>query len=99
MKKIINAITISIAALLTGFGAMVLPFRLFDELTGIQMRILFIAEIIVYFAIISAFFLIRESNQEKKEKRQEMQKRHNRRTEKRLRELDGIKINGGDIAA
>ena len=99
MKKILKLIAISIAVLVAGFGAMVLPFRLFDELSGIQMRILFIAETIVYFAIISAFFLIKESRGEKREKRQKMQERHNRRTEKRLRELDGIKIGGRDIAA
>ncbi len=99
MKKIINAIIISAAAVLTGFVAMALPFRLFDKLTGIQMRILFIAEIVVYFLIVSAFFLIREAKKDKEEKRRSLAEKHNRRVEKRRGELKGLKIDGCDIAA
>lgn len=99
MKKVISTIIISAAAILVGYGAMALPFHLFTNLTGMQMRILFVAEIIIYFAIFSAFFLIKESKSEKKKKERAFQERHNRRVSKRQNELKGIKMNGFDLAA
>ena len=57
MKKFLGRAIISIAAIIVGYWAMAFPFHLFSNLTGIQMRIIFIAEIIIYFAIFSAFFI------------------------------------------
>ncbi|MDE6385050.1 MAG: hypothetical protein K2L36_02760 [Eubacterium sp.] len=99
MKKVISTLIISAAAIIVGYGALALPFHLFTNLTGMQMRILFVAEIIIYFAIFSAFFLIRESRCEKKKKERELRERHNRRVSKRQNELKGINLNGLDIAA
>lgn len=99
MKNLLSKVFVSVTALIVGFGAMVLPFRLFENLTGMQMRILFIAEIIVYFAIVSAFFLIKEAKAEKEKRRLELLERHNRRVEKRNAELSGIRVNDYEIAA
>lgn len=66
MKKIFKGILFSIITLAVGYGAMALPFHLFSELTRGEMRILFAAEIIVYFAIVSAVMLARESKQQKR---------------------------------
>ena len=99
MKNLFSKVLISVTALIVGYGAMVLPFKLFENLTGMQMRILFIAEIIVYFAIASAFFLIKEAKAEKEKRRLELQERHDRRVEKRKSELSGIRVNDYEIAA
>ncbi len=99
MKKFLSNTIISAAAILVGYGAMVLPFRLFSNLTGIQMRIIFIAEILIYFAIFSAFFLIREHKESSRKKEQEWQQRHNERVNKRNRAVKGIKVNHYDLAA
>ena len=90
---------ISVAALIVGYGAMVLPFHLFDNLTPMQMRILFFTEIIVYFLIVSAFFLIKEAKEENKKRTLALEERHNRRVAKRQNELKGIRVNNYDIAA
>ena len=90
---------ISVAALLVGFGAMVLPFHLFNNLTPMQMRILFFAEIIVYFLIASAFFLIKEEKAQREIKAREFEERHARRVAKRQNELKGIRVNNYDLAA
>ncbi|MDE6110676.1 MAG: hypothetical protein K2F65_02035, partial [Eubacterium sp.] len=79
MKKFLNYAIISIAAIIVGYGAMVLPFHLFSNLTGIQMRIIFVAEILIYFAIFSAFFLIKEYKENCRKREQEFQKKHNER--------------------
>lgn len=99
MKNLFSKVLISVTALIVGYGAMVLPFRLFDNLTGMQMRILFFSEMIVYFAIVSAFFLIREAKAEKEKRKLAFQERHNRRVEKRNSELRGIRVNDYEIAA
>ena len=90
---------ISVAALLVGFGAMVLPFHLFNNLTPMQMRILLFAEIIVYFLIASAFFLIKEEKAQREIKAREFEERHARRVAKRQNELKGIRVNNYDLAA
>ena len=55
MKKFLSNAIISIAAIAVGYGAISLPFHLFGNLTGIQMRIIFIAEILIYFECNSSF--------------------------------------------
>ena len=99
MKNLINKAIISVAALFVGFGAMVLPFQLFTNLTPMQMRILFFAEIVVYFLIASAFFLVKEEKAQRKIKAIEYEERHARRIAKRQNELKGIRVNNYDLAA
>ena len=99
MKKFFNNAMISIAGIIVGYFAISLPFHLFDQLTGIQMRMIFVAEIIIYFAIFSAFFLIKEQKQNYRKKEQEYQKRRNERISKRSQALEGIRINNYDFAA
>ncbi|MDE5670512.1 MAG: hypothetical protein K2I14_03490 [Eubacterium sp.] len=99
MKKFFSNAIISIAAIIVGYGAMTLPFHLFSNLTGIQMRIIFIAEILIYFAVFSAFFLIKENKENRRKKEQSFQKRHNERMSKRNKAVKGIRINNYDLAA
>ena len=99
MKNLINKAIISVAALFVGFGAMVLPFQLFTNLTPMQMRILFFAEIVVYFLIASAFFLIKEEKAQREIRALEFEERHARRVAKRRNELKGIRVNNYDLAA
>ena len=99
MKKFLNNAIISITGIIVGYFAISLPFHLFDQLTGIQMRIIFVAEIIIYFAIFSAFFLIKEQKENCRKKEQEYQKRRNERISKRSQNLEGIRINNYDFAA
>ena len=95
MKKFLSNVIISIAGIIVGYFAISLPFHLFENLTGIQMRIISVAEIILYFAIFSAFFIIKEYKENCRKKEQEFQKRRNERIET----LKRINKNGFDIAA
>ena len=79
MKKFLGRAIISIAAIIVGYWAMAFPFHLFSNLTGIQMRIIFIAEIIIYFAIFSAFFIIKEQKESNRKRKQKYQKKHSER--------------------
>ena len=99
MKKFLSNAIISIAAIIVGYGAMVLPFHIFSNLTGIQMRMIFIAEILIYFAIFSAFFLIKEYKENCRKKEQEFRKRHNKRINERNRAVKGISVINYDLAA
>ena len=78
---------------------MAFPFHLFSNLTGIQMRIIFIAEIIIYFAIFSAFFIIKEQKESNRKRKQKYQKKHSERIQERNKTLKGIKINSYDLVA
>lgn len=76
MKNIFKNILFSIATLAMGFTAMAAPFHLFNELTRGEMRILFAAEIIIYFTIICAVMLTKEKKaQRKKEPKSRISKR------------------------
>lgn len=99
MKNLFVKAIISVAALLVGFGAMVLPFHLFNNLTPMQIKLLFFAEIIVYFLIASAFFLIKEEKAQREIRALEYEERHARRVAKRRNELKGIRVNNYDLAA
>ncbi len=99
MKKLFAKTAFSTVAVLVGFVATVLPFHLFDNLTDMQTCLLFFAEILVYFLIISAFFLAREAKEKRAAKRLEYRERHEKRVEKRKKELEGIRVNNYDIAA
>ena len=99
MKKLFAKTAFSTVAVLVGLVATVLPFHLFNNLTNMQICLLFFAEILVYFLIISAFFLAKDARAVKEEKRAEYRKRHEKRVERRRKELEGIRVNNYDIAA
>lgn len=99
MKKFLSNAIISIAGIIVGYFAMALPFHLFSNLTGIQMRIIFISEILIYFAVFSAYFIIKEHKDNCRKKEQKFQQRHNERMNKRNRAIKGIKVNHYDLAA
>ncbi len=99
MKKLFAKVALSTAAVITGLAATVLPFHLFNNLTNMQICLLLFAEILVYFLIASAFFLAKDARAVKEEKCAEYKKRHEKRVEKRKKELEGIRVNNYDIAA
>ncbi len=99
MKKLLSTLIISTAAIFVGYWAMALPFHLFDTLTGIQMRTLFVFEILIYFLIFSAFFIIKEAKAERKEKCRRLKEKQIRRRTQRADELKGISIMDFDTAA
>ena len=74
LKKGITAALISIAGLAVGFALMMFPFRLFDSLSETEMKILFAAELAIYFTIGSCFFLAREKSKKKEQKRREKER-------------------------
>ncbi len=99
MKNFFNYVLISISTLIVGFTAMALPFKLFDELSRTEMRILLFAEIVIYFSIVSIYFLIKEKKEESIKKEKRFKELHNDRVTKRQQELQGLKISNYDYAA
>lgn len=99
MKNIFNYVLISISTILVGFTAMALPFKLFNELSKTEMRVLFLAEVIIYFSIFSLYFIIKENKKENKRKEQKLQEMHNVRVIKREKELQGINLSNFDLVA
>lgn len=91
MKKLFNTLIISAAAIIVGYWAIALPFHLFDTLTGIQMRIIFICEIFVYFAVFSAFFIIKEAKAEKKNKERKYKEKHIKKLSDNANHFNNIK--------
>lgn len=99
MKKFLSTVLITVSSLAAGFAAMTIPFRLFDELSPAERKALFIAEIVVYFAITSIFLLIKEHKKEQRVKDEKMKNRHKERVSRRQQELKGIKVSNYDLAA
>lgn len=99
MKKFINSALTSILALAIGFGLMAFPFHIFDSLTGMQMRMLLAAEVLIYFGIFAAAAVIIEAKKDTKRKDAEHARKHNERIKKRRREMQGININDYNFAA
>lgn len=99
MKNFFNYVLISISTLIVGFGAMALPFKLFDELSRTEMRILLFAEIVIYFSIVSIYFIMKEKKEENIKKEKRFKEMHNDRIIKREKELQGLKISNYDFAA
>lgn len=99
MKNTIKTILLSAVTLAAGFIAMSVPFRLFDNLSQMQMRILLIAEVIIYFIIFSVVFLKKEANAQRKAKEKELKEKHNKRVLKRKQKLSGITVQNFDLAA
>lgn len=69
MNNTVKTILTAAATAIAGFAAMVLPFKLFGSLTQSQMRILFVAELIVCAAIYSAVFLKKERKAQRRHER------------------------------
>ena len=69
MNNTVKTILTAAATAIAGFAAMVLPFKLFGSLTQSQMRILFVAELIVCAKnIFGGIFKEREKSAEKARK-------------------------------
>lgn len=99
MKKQIRLILTGIAATAVGSGLMIFPFRIFDFLTPLQMKLIFAAELIIYFTIFAFFAMKNEARANSKIKNEKLNKRHCERIEQRDKELQGIKIPNYDFVA
>lgn len=66
MKKTLGFIALSAFILAAGFFAMSLPFHLFDELTPVQMRLVWIFELAAYFIIVCVCLSAAEKRIERK---------------------------------
>lgn len=99
MKKFIKLILTGILTTAAGIALMAFPFHIFDFITPLQSKVLFAAEIIIYFLIYSIFAVKHEAKSDRKAKNEQLNKRHNERIEKRKKELNGIKIPDYDFAA
>lgn len=66
VKNIIKNILLFVVTAAAGFGAMSLPFRLFDELSQTEMRLVLAAELAVLAIVFSAVFLSKEAREQKK---------------------------------
>ncbi len=69
-RNIIKGLVLSISAMIVGFLAIALPFRLFSSIEGTQLRALFLFEIIIYFILSMLFLISKERKRIKKEKEQ-----------------------------
>ena len=90
--NILKSIALSVAALFFGFIAISLPFNLFNTLSSDAMHIVFISEIIIYFAIGMLFLVFKDK---KKQEEIKMQKRHELRNQK----IEQVKRDWIDVAA
>lgn len=66
VKNIIKNILLFVVTAAAGFGAMSLPFRLFDELSQTEIRLVLAAELAVLAIVFSAVFLSKEAREQKK---------------------------------
>lgn len=99
MKKTIKIILTGILTALAGYGLMVFPFHIFEFLTPFQMKLIFIAELIIYFSILAGVGITFEAKKDRKRKNDEMQKRHNERIKRKNEEYQGIHIPDFDFVA
>lgn len=99
MKKTIKTILSAVLTAVTGFCLMAFPFHIFDFLNDQQMKIVFVAELVIYFLIFAAAGTAFEAKKDRKRKNEEMRKRHNERVEKRSRQFQGINITDFDYVA
>lgn len=99
MKKTIKTILSAVLTTVAGFCLMAFPFRIFDFLSSQQMKVIFIAELVIYFLIFAAAGTAFEAKRDRKRKNEEMQKRHNERVEKRNKQFQGINITDFDYVA
>lgn len=84
-KNLLKGIILTIVSLAGGFIALSVPFRIFSTLSSDGVRIMFIVEIAVYFAL-GMIFLVIKDNKEQKKRKQKQQ--HLARQEKINRVVD-----------
>ncbi len=101
VKKLVWSFLITTATLIAGFAITFISFRLFDQLTANQMKILFAADILVLAAAATGVWYFYESKKAKKRRRKAFEKRHNERVAERKREIEEINkiISRTNIAA
>lgn len=99
MKKTIKIILSAILTTAVGYCLIAFPFHVFEFLTPSQMKIIFVAELIIYFIIFAITGTALETRKDRKRKNEEMQKRHNERVEKRSRQFQSINIPDFDYVA
>lgn len=97
MKKTIKNILIGVLSAVIGYCLMEIPFHIFDLITPIHSKIIFVAEIIVYFTIFAVTAIIFEAKKDQKRKNEEQAKKHEERIKRRNQQMQGISIY--DIAA
>lgn len=76
IKNFGKAVMLSISAIIVGFIAIAVPFRIFDTLSSDGIRILFFVEMTIYIALGMIFLVIQER---KNQERVRQAKRHEQR--------------------
>lgn len=99
MKKTIRNILTGILSAIIGYCLMEIPFHIFDLISPVQSKIIFVAEIIIYSIIFAITAIMIEAKKDKKRKNEEHEKKHNDRVNKRNREMQGISIPDFDFVA
>lgn len=99
MKKIFNYILIAISTITVGFATMTLPFRIFNDLSRTEMRIILFAEMVLSLTVFALYFIIKENKEERKLKEEKLKELHNIRVLKREKELEGLNLNNVDLVA
>lgn len=79
IKKTITSIIISVLTLAVGFTLSLASFKLFDDLSVNQMRILFSIDILCLLTVGLSFYIHHENKRIKESKEIAFQKRHNTR--------------------
>lgn len=69
MKNAIKNILLFVVTAAAGFAVMSLPFRLFEELSQSEMRLVLAAEVAALAIIFSAVFLSKEAREQKKKRK------------------------------
>ena len=88
MKNLMKSAALFVCTAAAGFAAISLPFRLFENLSQFEMRLVLAGEIALLAAVFSAVFLRRESCARKKPK-------NAKETERTLREPENGGSHGG----
>ena len=70
-KNLLKGIILTIVSLAGGFFALSVPFRIFSTLSGDEVRILFVTEIAVYFAVGMIFLVVKDNKEQKKRKQKQ----------------------------
>ncbi len=99
MKNFLNYILISISTIVVGFATISLPFRLFEDLSRSEMRIILFLELVLYLTIFAIYFIAKENKKERKIKEEKLKELHNIRVLKREKELEGLNLNNIDLIA
>ncbi len=100
MKNFIQNTLLFVVTAAAGFAAMSLPFRLFDELSQIEMRLVLAAEVAALAIIFSAVFLTKEAREQKKRRNARATERHTERVWQQKKDNSGTyQDTGFDFAA